>query len=261
MNVSISDRNVLTTFVVLSLDQDNHTLLGADFLREAGIVLDLGQHKWHFQDSPNNPMVFAGKPPRDPGPTCFDSLELRSDEATILDQQQRKQLGDLLCTNEETFALGGAPTTQAEHCIIVPENQRPIASPPYRLSPSKKDLLQKEIKKRIAENTIEECESPWAAPVAMVPKPNEDMRLCIDYRRLNEVTISDKYPMPRIEDLLHAAKNTKFMTTLDLRSGYYQVQVRECDREKTAFITPTGMYRFSKGCRSALRMRRPPFKG
>ncbi|GFU55737.1 retrovirus-related Pol polyprotein from transposon 297 [Trichonephila clavipes] len=78
----------------------------------------------------------------------------------------------------------------------------------------------------------------------LIPKPNGTFRLCIDYRKLNAITVADTYPLPRMDDLLHQAKLTPFMSTLDLRAGYHQVKVHVEDQDKTAFVCPFGTYRF-----------------
>lgn len=75
---------------------------------------------------------------------------------------------------------------------------------------------------------------------------NGDIRVCIDYRQLNSITVPDAYPLPRLDDLLHEAKPTPFMTSLDLKSGYWQIKVRPEDQKKTAFITPFGLYEFRR---------------
>lgn len=95
-------------------------------------------------------------------------------------------------------------------------------------------------------DVIEECESPWAANVVLVNKKNGGVRLCVDYRKLNAVTEPDCYPLPRMEDILHAAKTSNYMTIHDLRSGYFQCPVRPEDRDKTAFISPLGTFRFKR---------------
>lgn len=112
--------------------------------------------------------------------------------------------------------------------------------PPYRLNPAKKE----EIDKMVCDDIIEECESAWCTPALMVPKARGGVRFCVDYRRLNAITKSDSYPMPLIDELLQSTKRHCYMSTLDLRSGYWQVSVKEDDRDKTAFITPLGIYRF-----------------
>ncbi|GFY31064.1 transposon Tf2-6 polyprotein [Trichonephila clavipes] len=112
------------------------------------------------------------------------------------------------------------------------------------MNPSKKEILKQEIDRLLSEGIIEECESPYASPVVLIPKPNGTFRLCIDYRKLNEITVADTYPLPRMDDLLHQAKLTPFMSTLDLRAGYHQVKVHVEDQDKTAFVCPFGTYRF-----------------
>ncbi|XP_036340634.1 uncharacterized protein LOC118750003 [Rhagoletis pomonella] len=122
----------------------------------------------------------------------------------------------------------------------------PIALPPYRLLPQRKDLLKLELDKMLNTGVIVECESPWAAPVVIVPKKSGGIRICVDYRELNAITKPDRYPLPRIDDLLHEAKDTNFMSTLDLQSGYWQVGMKDEDQDKTAFVTPFGMYIFTR---------------
>ncbi|GFT99987.1 hypothetical protein TNCV_1079981 [Trichonephila clavipes] len=129
----------------------------------------------------------------------------------------------------------GEPTPFIEHRINT-RNHLPVAVPPYRMNPSKKEILKQEIDRLLSEGIIEECESPYASPVVLIPKPNGTFRLCIDYRKLNEITVADTYPLPRMDDLLHQAKLTPFMSTLDLRAGYHQVKVHVEDQDKTAFI-------------------------
>ena len=91
---------------------------------------------------------------------------------------------------------------------------------------------------------IRKSASPWASPVVIVDKKDGDKRICIDYRKLNKVTKADSYPLPRIDDMLESFRNATWFTTLDLASGYWQVAMHEEDIEKTAFITPFGLYEF-----------------
>ncbi|GFX52436.1 retrovirus-related Pol polyprotein from transposon 17.6 [Trichonephila clavipes] len=112
------------------------------------------------------------------------------------------------------------------------------------MNPSKKEILKQEIDRLLSEGIIEECESPYASLVVLIPKPNGTFRLCIDYRKLNEITVADTYPLPRMDDLLHQAKLTALMSTLDLRAGYHQVKVHVEDQDKTAFVCLFGTYRF-----------------
>ncbi|GFU87870.1 retrovirus-related Pol polyprotein from transposon 17.6 [Trichonephila clavipes] len=112
------------------------------------------------------------------------------------------------------------------------------------MNPVKKEILREQIEELLRQDVIEECESPYAAPVVLVPKPNGKVRLCVDYRKLNSVTKGDAYPLPRMDDLLNEATLTSFMSTIDLQSGYHQVKVADVDQDKTAFVCPFGTYRY-----------------
>ena len=83
-----------------------------------------------------------------------------------------------------------------------------------------------------------------ASPIVIIKKKDDTIRLCVDYRRLNDMTQVDAYPMPRIDDILDQVGQARYITTLDLAKGYWQLPVAEEDRPKTAFITPRGLYQF-----------------
>lgn len=162
---------------------------------------------------------------------------------TSLTTMQEVELGILLKKNAAVFEANGRPTTVAEHTIDT-GNHRPVSVRPYRLSPAKTQALKKEIEMMLTDGIIKPCHSPWSAPVVMIPKKDGGTRVCIDYRQLNSITVPDVYPLPRIDDLLSNAKPTPFMTTCDLRAGYWQIKVCEEDQLKTTFVTPFGMYKF-----------------
>lgn len=250
-NVTIQGHVIPTTFLVIP-EADNRTLLGQDFIARAGILVDLQHSCWHFSNFPEQKFSFVQfyslTSTSDAELMQVDTtgLALREDEGTKLSPAQRTQLNQLITKRVERFATQGPPTTYATHHIRVAEKQEPTASPPYRMSQGKRELLDGELEKLLRADVIEESESPWAANVVLVAKKDGGVRLCVDYRKLNAVTEPDRYPLPRIEDVLHAAKTTSYMTTLDLHSGYFQVSVAEDDRDKTAFVTPSGTYRFKR---------------
>lgn len=98
----------------------------------------------------------------------------------------------------------------------------------------------------IGSGVVQESASPWASPVVLVRKKDGSWRFCVDYRRLNAVTHKDSFPLPRIEESLTGLRQAEWYSTLDLASGYWQVEVDPTDREKTAFTTPLGLYEFTR---------------
>ena len=96
-----------------------------------------------------------------------------------------------------------------------------------------------------AEGIIEQSSSEWASPIMLVKKKDNSLRLCVDYRKLNGLTPMDAYPMPRIDDLIDKLGKAKYITTLDLTRGYWQVPLKPEARSKTAFVTPFGLYQFT----------------
>ena len=96
----------------------------------------------------------------------------------------------------------------------------------------------------LAKNIIKPSRSPWASPVVLVMKKDGTFRFCVDYRKVNAVTKKDVYPLPRIDDTIDRLQGASYFSSIDLAYGYWQIEVDEKDREKTAFITPDGLYEF-----------------
>lgn len=162
-----------------------------------------------------------------------------------INDDQRNTLNQIIMDHGDLFAENGPATTQIMHHIDT-GNHVPISCAPYRLNPKKKAELKVQIDEMLHSDIIEPSESSWAAPVVMVPKKDGGIRVCVDYRKLNAATKPDRYPLPRMDDLLHEAKSTQFMTSLDLRAGYWQVPVKIDHQEKTAFTTPFGIFQFKR---------------
>ncbi|KAK8597343.1 hypothetical protein V6N12_065813 [Hibiscus sabdariffa] len=104
--------------------------------------------------------------------------------------------------------------------------------------------LKRQLEKLQSKGFIQPNTSPWGAPVLFVKKKDGSMRLCIDYRQLNRITIKNKYPLPRIKDLFDQLKDASVFSKIDLRSGYYQMRVKDVDVPKTAFWTRYGHFEF-----------------
>lgn len=120
----------------------------------------------------------------------------------------------------------------------------PVCYNPYRLPENQRSALKDIISDLVANNIIRESTSAYASPVILVPKPNNSLRLCVDYRKLNLITVKQKFPLPLIDDQIDKLVNFEYFTLLDLFSGYYQIPVAADSIHKTAFITPDGHYEF-----------------
>ena len=106
--------------------------------------------------------------------------------------------------------------------------------------------MRNQVDEMLEAEIIEPSDSPWSSPVVLVAKPDGSQRFCVDYRALNSVTKRDLYPLPRCDDILESLSGAQWFCHLDLLRGYWQIDVAEEDREKTAFATPDGLYQFRK---------------
>ncbi|GJS56084.1 putative reverse transcriptase domain-containing protein [Tanacetum coccineum] len=120
----------------------------------------------------------------------------------------------------------------------------PVARAPYRLAPSEMKELSEQLQELSDKGFIRPSSSPWGAPVLFVKKKDGSFRMCIDYRELNKLTVKNRYPLPRIDDLFDQLQGSSIYSKIDLRSGYHQLRVREQDVPKTAFRTRYGHYEF-----------------
>ena len=139
---------------------------------------------------------------------------------------------------------GLPPQREIDHRIELEPGQNPPSKPTYRLSQPETAELKKQLGDLLAKGYIRESKSPYGAPVLFVKKKDDSMRMCIDYRALNKMTIKNKYPLPRIDELLDRLLGAKYFSKIDLRSGYWQVRIADEDVPKTAFRTRYGHYEF-----------------
>lgn len=242
VNVELGSLIVPIEFIIFPDALYNETLLGIDFITKAQLVVDFSNMTWFTAISPQDIHPLSCESPREPL-SCASINLLRDDEGRCLTESERMRLAEVLGEYADIFEEVGEPTPFAEHRIDTGDHP-PIAVPPYRLTPAKKEIMRAELDQMLAADVIEECESAWSAPCVLVPKSNGTYRFCVDYRKLNAVTKTDTYPMPRIDELLQFTNKGCVMTSLDLRNGYWQVTT--LDRDKTAFVTPFGTYRFKR---------------
>ena len=139
---------------------------------------------------------------------------------------------------------GLPPEREVEFTIDLIPRTEPISIPPYRMAPIELRELKAQLEELLSKGFIRPSISPWGAPVLFVKKKDGSLRLCIDYRQLNKVTIRNQYPLPRIDELFDQLQGSRVYSKIDLRSGYHQLRVQEGDVPKTAFRTRYGHYEF-----------------
>ncbi|GJU29340.1 putative reverse transcriptase domain-containing protein [Tanacetum coccineum] len=165
------------------------------------------------------------------------------------DKSEEKRLEDVPIVRNfpEVFPEelpGLPPTRQVEFQIDLVPGAAPVARAPYRLAPSEMQELSAQLQELSDKGFIRPSSSPWGAPVLFVKKKDRSFRMCIDYRKLNKLTVKNRYPLPRIDDLFDQLQGSRVYSKIDLRSGYHQLRVREEDIPKTAFRTRYGHYEF-----------------
>ena len=139
---------------------------------------------------------------------------------------------------------GVPPKREVDLSIEVVQGTTPISRAPYRMAPTELKELKTQLQKLLDKGFIRPSVLPWGAPIIFVKKKDDTLRMCIDYRQINKVTVKNKYPLPRIEDLFDQLRRASVFSKIDLRSGYYQLWVMEVDVPKTAFRTRYGHYEF-----------------
>nr|GEU74111.1 putative reverse transcriptase domain-containing protein [Tanacetum cinerariifolium] len=139
---------------------------------------------------------------------------------------------------------GIPPARQIEFQIDLVPGDAPVARAPYRLAPSEMKELAEQLQELSDKGFIRPNSSPWGAPVLFVKKKDESFCMCIDYHELNKLTVKNRYPLPRIDDLFDQLQGSSVYSKIDLRSGYHQLRVREEDIPKTAFTMRYGHYEF-----------------
>ena len=187
-------------------------------------------------------------------PPCFQSVrqwsEENSDAFAQLNEKlshvtspQSTELVSLLQKYPSVFGDSPGQTNLTYHDIDV-GCSTPVKLPPYRVHPSRYQAMQDEIKYMLDRGLITPCISEWSSPVTLVPKPDGTFRFCVDYRKVNSLTKSDSYPLPRVDACIDALGCAKFVTKLDLVRGYWQIPLTERAKDISTFVTPQGTYRF-----------------
>lgn len=217
---------LLEVIVVPSLP--HYIILGVDFWLAMKIIPDLSSGEWCFR--------------------CDADLQAQVHAIEALDNltpSQKEQLDSLIqYVFKDTGDKLGC-TTMVEHVITT--QSPPIKQRHYPLSPALQAHVNKELEKMLADDIIEPSNSPWASPIVLVRKPDNSYRFCVNYKKLNEVSLKDAYPIPFVSSTLDKLREAKYISTIDIKSAYWQIPVAKESRPLTAFVVPTrGLFQFKR---------------
>ena len=233
-------------------------ILGMDWLSSYGVQIDCGKGRLLFGRGKRPEMVYYGISPSmtvslvaamrvqdlfQDGDVYLVTLSVSggatNDEVKVEDIEVVQDFEDIFAPLKELPPPRSNPFT-----ITLEPEAKPIAKAPYRMAPAELAELKKQLEDLLEKGFIRSSSSPWGAPVLFVKKKDGSMRLCIDYRGINNITIKDKYPLPRIDELLDQLKGASWFSKIDLASGYHQIPIAKSDIMKTAFRTRYGQYEF-----------------
>ena len=150
---------------------------------------------------------------------------------------------ELILEYEHLFPDIPTRTDKIYHDVIL-EDTKPIKQHPYRMNPMKQQCLKEEVTYLLENDFIEPSQSNYSSPCILVPKQNGTYRMCTDYRKVNNVTKTDSFPIPRIDDCIDKVGKAKYVTKFDLLKGFWQVPLTERAKEVSAFVTPEGLYQY-----------------
>jgi hypothetical protein len=161
-----------------------------------------------------------------------------------LDSTERKAITNMLEPHQAMWDGHLGEVTATQHRIDLIPGDKPVHSQPYRAGTRAREIEKAEIEKILAQGVIKPATCEWASPIVMVPKPGGSLRFCVDYRKLNAITVPDTYPLPRMDECIDSLVEAAIFTTLDCNSGYWQIPVDPADRDKTTFTSHYGICRF-----------------
>lgn len=211
-------------------------IMGMNWMREWDAVIDTGKRMLSLRE-PQGSSSFQVPLPR------------RLDFASISCATHVVPLPQIpvVCEFPDVFPEelpGLPPDREVEFAIELIPGTAPISRRPYRMPPNELAELKNQLKELLDKGFIRPSSSEWGCPALFVKKKDQSLRMCVDYRPLNVVTIKNKYPLPRIDILFDQLSKARVFSKIDLRSGYHQIKIRPQDIPKTAFSTRYGLYEY-----------------
>ena len=201
--------------------------------------------RWHEPTDQQDHVLYTSAPDTDGELPLWDDTGAADPViGEQLSREQKQSLKQLTGEFRDVFNNAPGRTALAEHTIQMGA-AKPVRQQPYRLPHAYRDTVKQDLREMEGAGIIRPSSSEWASPIVLVPKKDGTLRMCVDYRKLNAVSEADAYPMPRIDELIDRLGGAKYISTLDLTRGYWQVPVAPESQAKTAFTTPFGLYDFT----------------
>jgi hypothetical protein len=217
--------------------KDMAVILGMDWLEENGAQIDCREKTVSLRSPGGGRIVYQG------------DRHAHVEVQLQLNALKESRLEDIPVVNEfqDVFPQelpGMPPDREIEFTIDLIPGTAPIAQAPYKMGPKELVELKEQLDELEQKGFIQESISPWGTPVIFVDKRDGGRRMCGDYRNLNNVTIKNKYPLPRIQDLFDQVRGAGVFSKIDLRSGYHQIKIKKEDVPKTAFVSRYGHHEY-----------------
>ncbi|KAA0032794.1 ty3-gypsy retrotransposon protein [Cucumis melo var. makuwa] len=254
--IEITGHVIEVTLLVLDM-LDFDVILGMDWLSANHASIDCSRKEVAFNPPSMASFKFKGE-----GSRSLPKVILAMRARKLLSQGTWSILSSVVDTREVDVSLSSEPVVrdysdvfpeelpglpphrEIEFAIELEPGTVPISRAPYRMAPAELKELKVQLQELLDKGFIRPSVSPWGAPVLFVKKKDGSMRLCIDYRELNKVTVKNRYPLPRIDDLFDQLQGATVFSKIDLRSGYHQLRIKDGDVPKTAFRSRYGHYEF-----------------
>jgi hypothetical protein len=232
--IKLGSKIIKTDLILLALEGID-IILGVDWMTRHAVTLDLSSRAIEI-NSPTQGATTLSLPFGE----CTNSCALfefcsEIEEIPVVSEYADVSPDDL---------PGMPPDRDIEFVIKLQPGTAPISKRPYRMPPKELTELKIQLQELQDKGYIHPSASPWGCPALFVKKKDHSLRLCVDYRPLNAVTIKNKYPLPRIDVLFNQLTEAKIFSKIDHRSGYHQIKIRPCDIPKTAFSTRYGLYQY-----------------
>jgi hypothetical protein len=232
--LELGSKTIDTDLIILGLEGMD-VILGMDWMNRHKVVLNISERMVEI----NSPIIGATTlylPFKDGvNPRSYVAITSQLEEIPVV-----REFADVFPDE----LPGMPPDRDVEFVIELQPGTAPISKRPYRMPPKELAELKTQLQELLDKGYIRPSSSPWGCPALFVKKKDGSLRLCVDYRPLNAVTIKNKYPLPRIDVLFDQLAGAKVFSKIDLRSGYHQIKIRPCDIPKTAFSTRYGLYKY-----------------